>query len=400
MVPILQITHKIFKALWSPYAVFILLLGIGISLIGTEMSYADCLDGTTPDDGTFLDCPSENASMTGTIAKLHKLDTTCPSPTVKKGSQCVLAADVTLAETLDVASFTKLNCQGHKLMPTTLGSGFGSSRVASVPEVAMVLHGAFGAMIQNCVIGGFDFGVVIVDEKVSEEIKADPGALALMQNKILSNEITSRYQGVAILKGDNNAIKDNKITFTSGGGIGVVIQRDSDLNQIRNNKVTGFGTIPEPVPFFPNQTPIFSLNNGISVFQPSALTLFNILLEGTLIQLPYVPGNVPEDNVIEGNEIQLYSTGNFGFGIGANDDSDGTIVRGNIVHGARTGIIASANGAAPRPIVLPRTCTINSTRLCLSDADCKIVGGDSNDTCPPPPSPLPTPFLTPCQETP
>jgi parallel beta-helix repeat protein len=183
-------------------------------------------------------------------AQTKQLDLNCPPPTVQKGIQCVLEEDVVLEETLELFSDTKLNCQDHTLTPATPGvesvcvcsDSFtspctcSSEHVASTPEAGIRLDGATGVKVQNCVIDGFDFGVVIQNEKVTTD---DPVALAQQRNKILSNTITSLYQGVTLIDADNNQVSDNVISVSSGGGVHIFVAGDSDSNLITHNTVSG-----------------------------------------------------------------------------------------------------------------------------------------------------------------
>src|SRR6266498_1212387 len=159
-----------------------------------------------------------------------------PSPTQPQGGQCLLRADATLTKTLRLTSDTKLNCQGHKLVPRSLGSGL-SQR--SVPEVAIFLNGVKNVQIQNCVIDGFDFGIFAVKSKVPAEIRNTPGKLPQLRNKILQNTVNARFLAISLASVDNTEVKDNTIKYTTMGGKGIYVGSDSDLNRIINNTVVG-----------------------------------------------------------------------------------------------------------------------------------------------------------------
>src|SRR5260221_3232934 len=91
----------------------------------------DCEDVVLA-DGTVAECPSVEASQTAAIAHATHVDVTCPPPTREDGPRgCVLDADVVLDKPLKLESFTRLDCGGHKLLPTTVGQ----VRIAAKPYV-------------------------------------------------------------------------------------------------------------------------------------------------------------------------------------------------------------------------------------------------------------------------
>ncbi len=81
----------------------------------------DCEDVVLP-DGTVAECPSVDASQTAAIAHAKRVDISCPVPTRDAGAHgCVLDDDVVLDAPLNLASFTRLDCQGHRLLPSKVG---------------------------------------------------------------------------------------------------------------------------------------------------------------------------------------------------------------------------------------------------------------------------------------
>jgi len=322
----------------------------------------------------------EQASVTATIAHLKKVDQSCPPPTQKeKGGKCVLNQDVVLDEALDLASFTHLNCKGYRLTPTTVGSG----ATRSVPEVAFLLNGTFGAKIQDCVIDGFDFGVTIVNSKLPEEVKDDPGAVSLLSNKVLGNTITSRYQGVTIVSADNNQIKDNAISVTSGGGLNVSVWKDSDFNQIVNNTVTGNSSGAEASPWYPGGPDIDWFTADGIMIDGDAANLFNFLIGDTFLQFPSntTDVDVPEGNLVEGNTVTLpYDVASQSPYAIFTTSSEGTVIRGNTINAAYLGIVSSGSYD---DMLFVSQCSLDASRLCISDDDCFIAGVDesSKGTC-------------------
>src|SRR5215472_5949088 len=112
--------------------------------------------------------------LLGAMDTASALPGICPSPTVWSGDSCVLDHDVTLAasETLDLSSFTQLNCQHHTITPLVVGTGTDIAQ-RSQPEVAILLTGAYGVQIFNCSIHGFDSGIFAINSKVPEQV-TDP----------------------------------------------------------------------------------------------------------------------------------------------------------------------------------------------------------------------------------
>jgi Right handed beta helix region len=361
-----------------------------------DLTADECLSAIDPYTGaqTNPDCPSpesEHTSITAVIANLLKLDPSCPAPTKSQGSQCVLNGDVILDATLDVTSGTHLNCKGHRLSPTTPGVPLLGT--PSEPEVAILLNEAYSVTIQNCIIGdatkAFDFGIVIAKSKIPPDQADDFKAVGLLSNKVLDNEIRTRAAGVEVLEADYTHISGN--TFESIGGCsqGIVVQYDSDRNLITDNTLIGSsGTSGGPTRAFPGtddqilpcfSTPIF-LSGAIGPYP-----LVNARVGNELIQLRNVPNigdtgqtDLSSDgNVIESNAITQVgsSTGKAGHtGIFLAHDAINTLIENNIVSGGLRGI---SGGGDTFSMTIPGTCTLDSSRYCLSDADCFISGVDT-----------------------
>jgi parallel beta-helix repeat protein len=310
----------------------------------------------------------------------------CPSPTVKKGGQCVLTKDETLEKTLELASNTKLNCQNHKLTPKTGGSGL-SQR--SQPEVAIFFNAAKNVQIQNCTIDGFDFGIFAIKSKVSRTRQDELGRL---QNKILDNTINARFTAVSLVSVDNTEVKNNTIKYTTAGGKGLYVGRDSDLNKIEGNTITADISPAAPKEAVTAPGPVNTSSNPSSVAGQAVLitqtlaaepTLLNAIINGKLYQLtvkdsPSADHDFTEDNTFEGNTITFTQDAFDGIVLSI---AARTIVRNNTVRQAavalRAGIQTGPNGL---PKIFPGTCKSDPKRACLSNIDCNILG-TSGDTC-------------------
>ena len=113
--------------------------------------------------------------------------------------------------------------------------------------------------------------------------------------------------------------------------------------------------------------------------------LVNARVGNELIQLRNVPNigdtgqtDLSSDgNVIESNAITQVgsSTGKAGHtGIFLAHDATDTLIENNIVSGGRRGI---SGGGETSTITIPGTCTLDSSRYCLSNTDCFISGVDT-----------------------
>jgi Right handed beta helix region/Periplasmic copper-binding protein (NosD) len=314
----------------------------------------------------------------------------CPAPTVMRGSQCVLEGDVVLDATLTIDSFTHLNCQGHKILPSsTSDTGF----VRSAPEVAIFLNGAYGSKIQNCIIGDatqpFDFGIWISKSKIPPDQADDPEAVALRGNKVLNNEMRTRSNGVQLLESDSTHISGNTFESIGGCSIGIAVGWDSDSNLITDNTLIGStGTSGGPMRAFPGTDDPIVLCFDTSIFLAGALVdfpLINARVGNELIQIRNAP-NIGLTGQTElssdGNVIDSNSTMQVGSSAGkdahggillARDATD-TLIANNMVSGGLRGI--DGRGITTT-ITIPGTCTLDSSRYCLSDADCFISDVDT-----------------------
>jgi len=295
-------------------------------------------------------------------------------------SKCVLEQDVVLDETAEVSSFTTVDCQGHKLTPSAVGSGSGNTLVRSVPEAAFVLNDVYGATLKNCDLSGFDFGVFVAGGKVTEEMAANEAVLDYNANKISKNIIAARIQGITMISADNNRIEENTVTIGHYYGAGMISWSDSDLNQIRGNTVTGNKVVPLGtvenwfLPTFPGASIPSSLHytdgDGIILRNsPQDSMVYNFKVGDAFVQIPY-SGETAQGNIVEGNTISVIYKGVAVFG--ANLD---TIVRANTILQANYGILA--NGLRPLDTPLPGTCSEDAGYYCMESSECQTAGKGS-----------------------
>ena len=353
----------------------------------------------------ILDCPPSggNASYVAGIARTVRMEKNAclppfrsavvpakpglgDTPAVPATFMCVLDADATMIDTIEIDSFTTVDCQGHKLTPRELGTPGDLSR-RSDPEVAFFLNEVYGTRISNCVIEGFDYGIFGIRSKVPAHYKSHPVALATLRNSIVFNRINVRFSPISLYLMDNTVVESNTVSFTSAGGLGISVSLDSDLNAIRHNSVTGnIGSspldsapaVPGPViPVNDSSNPEFS-SRAVAIFvghfggNPS---LLSAVIAGTLYQFTAPNSSVEqdrsEDNLIEGNTVTLNNTGTAPLPNGiASSQAVRSVIRGNVITRGNTGILTPGNVGMTR--AFPGTCSLNSTRLCLIDNDCNI----------------------------
>ncbi|MBA3461711.1 MAG: hypothetical protein H0T46_17235 [Deltaproteobacteria bacterium] len=331
--------------------------------------------------------PDAGSRDAGADAAADAAAVTCPAPAVSEGAGCVLAADVDLATrgTLALDSFTSLDCRGRRIFTSMPGT---SITQRSNPEVGVLLRGTQGVVLKNCVVDGFDFSVFAVDSKLPTGAAADPVMLEKLANKLVANTITGRYTAITLVAIDNTRILDSTIKFTTSGGQGILVLRDSDLNQIRNNDIsvqlntdtTGAVKLPGPVLIAGNQT---GGTGAIYVSQGTGLpNLLTAVIAGKLHQwstraTPVADDSFGADNVIEGNRI--ISTDPL------NDISVSVsqriVLRDNQLGKARIGILF---GAATYGVSadFPGTCSGDLTRFCFNGgAANRVCTGDNNISC-------------------
>ena len=322
----------------------------------------------------------------------------CPLPTVRDESgACILEGDAEIDASLDLASFTRLDCRGYRISPRANAAGV-------TPQVGIFLREHQGIRIENCVIAGFDFGIYALASKASAEVRANAGVLARRRNRIAGNVIDARVIGVALMQVDNTEVKDNAITYRTRLGRGVQVGHDSDLNVIKDNDISSFVTsttgvvtrAPGPVTTIPNGTnPVLPQTTGPGIYGQGILiaeveggepTLMNIVVGGDLYQLatfsPSPSEACPADNLVQGNRLTSAGPLREG-GILLRGCSLRTTVRGNNTTNMHGAIVMGVQYGGSR--LFPGTCSGDEDRLCLTDADCMIEAVDhgvSKGTCP------------------
>src|SRR4030095_15675167 len=167
---------------------------------------------------------------------------TIPDP---QTSECYLNRDVNnLLQPLELTSGISLNCRGHKIQPSTAGQPDNPATTAfdpvfSQPQLAIFLNEAHGITIENCVIdGGFDFGILAINSKDSEEGKNNPDAQQ-PHNKIFNNTVNASYVAINLMASDRFEIELNRATYFVRGGAAILVHYDSDRNVIKNNTILG-----------------------------------------------------------------------------------------------------------------------------------------------------------------
>lgn len=354
------------------------------------------------------------------FANDSRADPTCPTPTVPRNGQCVLNEDVTLSETIWIPSGADINCQGYRLRPVTAGAmddprttdnEFGASR----PDLAFFVHHAYDVRIRNCVVSGFDFGIIVAQSKTAD---APPG-MRSTRNKILGNTIDVRTNAIDVIKSDDVLISDNLVTYSSERGRGIVIDYDSDENKVTRNDVistdaASTGQVRQ-LPGGPFVTSTAIMDNEIHCLQ-SDKPLQNFVVSGVLIQVAsndalgdFEDSGRSDHNLIEANNIVDLGVGpsctldpgttcrintdcagkgicllKQNSGIGFNLRAGQSMVRGNRLSGRMERGISLAGTAAVTTLAgwYPGICALDSSRMCSTNADCSIPGYDIADTGP------------------
>lgn len=311
----------------------------------------------------------------------------CPNGTRATAAACVLDADLVLTDTIELSSFTILDCRGHRILPTAVGSGLTqASYVPSVPAVAIAITGDREVRVRNCKIGAvsvrFDFGIIAMNSK-------DAGKDG---HRIHNNEIHARDSAVTFLRVDDARVNDNFITWTNGAGISFV--RDSDRNRVNNNVMSSPGSPPAATLIVPGGSFSNTADVAILLANLHLQPLFNLVINGNLSQFPNSENgqySSNEDNVIEGNHLSLpgASEGKTHGGILVATNATRSRVNGNTIVEAGTGIRLA--GLAPAQLVQrPAHCMDpngqETARFCATDGDCHIAGIDLAPvgTCPSP----------------
>jgi len=349
-----------------------------------------------------------------------RAEPSCPSPSVAQGGQCVLNADATISDTIWVPSGTHLNCRGHRITPLLSGMLDDPRTTAnefqpSQPELALFAHQAYGVTIQDCAITGFDFGILVARSKTADAL-AGKGTT---RNRILGNTIDVRTNAIDVIKSDHVLISDNVLTYASERGRGLVIDYDSDHNTVTGNNVistdaASTGQVRQ-LPGGPFVTSTAIMDNEIHCLQ-SDKPLQNFVVSGVLFQ---VASNDPladfedsgrsDHNLVEANTIvdlgvgptctldpgvpcrmNTDCTGKGGCllkqnsGIGFNLRAGDSMVRGNRISGRMERGISLAGTPTVTTLAgwYPGSCSLDSGRMCSTNADCSIPSHDSADTGP------------------
>jgi hypothetical protein len=344
-----------------------------------------------------------------------RADSVCPAPSVAQGGQCVLRDDAILSDTMWITSGTKLNCKGHRLMPLTTGT-LDDPRTAtnefqpSQPELALFLHRSYDVKIQNCVISGFAFGIIVAQSKIDDA----PADARQTKNKILGNTIDVRTNAIDVIKSDGVIISDNRLTYASERGRGVVLDYDSDDNLIRRNTIVSTDAAStgqvRQLPGGPLVSATAIMDNEIHCLQADK-PMQNFIVSGVLVQvaasdplsLDIEDSERTDHNVIEANDIIDVGVGTSctldpdtscradadcagkgvcllkqNSGVGFNVRAADTIAHGNRFSGrmARGVSFGGVSTVFTQPGWLSGACTQDPLRMCSSDADCSIPGYD------------------------
>lgn len=254
--------------------------------------------------------------------------------------------------------------------------------------------------IKNCVIEGFDHGILAAGNETTESQPEDRG-------RIEGNRVDARFVAIHLAEADNFDVRENKSVWRTRGGVGILIHHNADAVEIRDNEIFGdFPALPAPIQgavLMPgpssSSNPVYNQGHGAILVLQTLGThpqLFTAIINETIRQFrasesATVDDSFTEDTLVERNSIKFRSDNNTEDGIVASN-TRGTFIRGNIIgnetgdssvrQAIRAGALNSVPGGSPR--LMPERCTGNEDRYCLSDFDCNIPGVDEGqaDTCP------------------
>ena len=303
-------------------------------------------------------------------------DQRCAAPMERDGEQCVLAGDIVLEAPLQLSPQTTLDCRRHAITAAHAGvpcpvKGGCTEYQPSVPEVAIYVEGARGVRIVNCVLRGFDFGIVIANAKSPD------GRGVTARNEIASNDVSART-GIEIVASDATVVRDNTIRYGNGAnGVGIVAWGDSDHNEFRNNRVVATavdGRLNGPQ--WPGAVPTLMRPDGIRTYSGTqARTVINVIVAGRLMQAVSDDTTRQEGTLIESNEIDIppSTSDTNGYAIVVADQTN-CVVRGNTIRRALHGLHVSGMMGMMKPA---GTCSGNRSRRCLEERDCFLPGIDA-----------------------
>jgi hypothetical protein len=225
-----------------------------------------------------------------------------------------------------------------------------------------------------------------------------------------------RTNAIYVLQSDAVIISDNRLTFASERGRGIVLDFDSDDNQITGNTITGTDAastgLVRQMPGGPLVTAANSPHSDTAIHVLQTFRqLQNFVVSGVLFQLPTIDPSAsdfedsgrPDHNVIAGNDIidlgrgpsctlnpnescrfdaDCVGTGpcliKQNSGVAFNNRAADSIVRGNRFSGRRErGITFGGTERTNITGTLPGTCSLDPNRICSSNNDCNIPGYDT-----------------------
>jgi hypothetical protein len=342
-------------------------------------------------------------------------NTVCPPPSVAQGGQCVLTGDATLSDTMWLTTGTTLNCLGHRLTPMTGGTNDDPRTLTnefqpSRPELAIFVHAAYNVKIENCHISGFDFGIIVAQSKTANT----PPGLILTQKLIFGNTIDVRTNAIDVIKSDGVIVSGNQLTYASERGRGVVLNYDSDQNQIIGNTITSTDAAStgqvRVLPGGALVTTTAIMDNTIHCLE-SDNPIENFVVSGVLFQVrANEPGTDFENtgrsdhNLIAANNISHLGSGTsctLDPGTSCTTDADcpgkgACLLKANsgvAFNGRASDTTVFANrfsghmdrgvsiGGIGNPVTIAGwvtgTCSLDATRMCSANSDCNIPGYDT-----------------------
>jgi hypothetical protein len=344
---------------------------------------ADVPMDQSPERAGIVVPPARAGDRRMDLGRARRVDARCAPPLRNADGGCVLDGDVTIEETLSLRPATHLDCRNHRLQPA-IAAPDGNTPGTSSPRVALLLDRAYGASVENCVVEGFDIGVLVTGAKLP------PGSAAWgpLRNRIVKDSIVAKTYAVAIAGADGVLVEQSLLSFRDGGGTAVMIALGSNANEVRKNVVSGspFAAL-QPVWFPDVRLPpdAFRVNAGVFVdFDGIYGAAVHITVGDEEIELttPYQEGDgglipvPPTGNMIIENDFTMPSTTSSAIAVGV-AQANGTLVSDNVVHESSEGFVVLFYTTPPgESLIAAGRCARRGSRACAADDDCAVAGGD------------------------
>jgi hypothetical protein len=192
-----------------------------------------------------------------------------------------------------------------------------------------------------------------------------------------NNNISARFAAISLIEVDNAEITNNQVHILARLGRGIYVGRDSDRNQILDNRITTkpntdtLQTFRAPGPELDSNPVLREQGVAAVVIGSGEPPLLTAVISGRVRQ--FTSTDYADNNVVKRNIITVSGEPADGIAIFA---AQATQVAFNTIVGAKSAIRLGLQ----RGRQAPGRCAYNKSRSCLGDRDCRIAGPDKG-TC-------------------